>query len=84
MLKKSLRWKRAFSTGFKSLSSVNVVKKKRNRSTYMIMCLLRRKRILAQTKSRKQLHVQKYIRDSLELTLDSRVNILKLTGAAVK
>jgi len=49
----------------------------------MIMWL-RGKWILAQTKTKKHFNVQKYIRDSLVLTLDYRMNILKLIGAAVR
>lgn len=45
---------------------------------------LRRKRILAQTKTKKHFNVQTYIRDSLELTLDYSMHILKLMGAVVK
>ena len=48
----------------------------------MIMWL-RRKRILAQHKTKKPLEVQKSIRESLVLTLDYRMNILRSTGAAV-
>lgn len=45
---------------------------------------LRRKWILAQTKTKEHFNVQKYIRDSLVLTLDYRMNILKLYRCCCK